>query len=75
MLRSPPGWLRRPRLPPEVGVTAGGPLLRNSRLRGSAEPRFELTSLDLNDSLELHVLKISAVAGGVDGRVRDLQHR
>src|ERR1700674_3550445 len=37
------------------------------------EPRLEVAALDLYRSLELHVLKISAVAGRVDDGLRDLQ--
>src|ERR1700674_12460 len=37
------------------------------------KPRLQVAALDLYRSLELHVLKISAVAGGVDGGLRGLQ--
>src|SRR5258708_30176795 len=37
------------------------------------KPRLQVAALDLYDSLELQVLKISAVAGGVDDGLRDFQ--
>ena len=37
------------------------------------KPSLQVAALDLYRSLEPHVLKISAVAGGVDGGLRDLQ--
>ncbi len=37
------------------------------------KPRLPVAALDLYRSLELHVLKISAVAGGVDDGLRDFQ--
>src|SRR5260370_24879491 len=37
------------------------------------KPRLQFAARDLYDSFELHVMKISKVACGVDGGLRDLQ--
>src|SRR5207245_223652 len=48
-------------------------LLWHNRLSCSVEPTFEVTSLDLNDSLEFHVREVASVAGGVNRGPRALE--